>query len=406
MVEKQALAGVKVLDFGWALVGSLTTKQLADHGAQVIRVESITRVDLTRTNRMISRSSATNPDDKPWFTHLNTSKYSLALNLKCASARGMMERLIRWADVINSNFTPGTLNKLGFDYDYVKTIKPDIIVVAGSAYGQTGPMAREWGVDGTGAALSGYLDLTGWPDRSPVGPNVPYGDVVLPFFIAAAIVSALDYKRRTGKGQYIDASMLEVCAHQITPALLDWEVNAHLQTRNGNRIDYAAPHGVFPCRGEDRWCAIAVFTDSEWKAFCHVLGEPPWTKEQRFATLSSRKANEDALEEFVAEWTKQYPAEEVMQKMQAAGVPAGVVQTMKDLLEHDPQLKEREFLVPVKHPVIGVFGHPTPPFKLLKTKAQVRTSPCLGEHTEYVCTQILGMSDEEFIDLFRQRLFE
>jgi crotonobetainyl-CoA:carnitine CoA-transferase CaiB-like acyl-CoA transferase len=406
MMEKQALAGVKVLDFGWALVGSLTTKQLADHGAQVIRVESIRRVDLPRTNRMISRSSATNPDDKPWFTHLNTSKYSLALNLKCAPARSIMERLIRWADVINSNFTPGTLTKLGFDYDYVKTIRPDIIMVAGSAYGQTGPMAREWGVDGTGAALSGYLDLTGWPDRSPVGPNVPYGDVVLPFFIAAAIVSALDYKRRTGRGQYIDASMLEVCAHQITPALLDWEANAHLQTRNGNRIDYAAPHGVFPCRGEDRWCAIAVFTDSEWKSFCHVLGDLPWTKEQRFATLISRKANEDALEEFVAEWTKQYPAEEVMQKMQAAGVAAGVVQTMKDLLEHDPQLKEREFLVPLKHPVIGVFGHPTPPFKLLKTKAQVRTSPCLGEHTEYVCTQILGMSDEEFIDLFRQRLFE
>lgn len=406
MMEKQALAGVKVLDFGWALVGSLTTKQLADYGAQVVRVESITRVDLPRTNRMISRSSATNPDDKPWFTHLNTSKYSLALNLKCASARGIMERLIHWADVVNSNFTPGTLNKLGFDYDYVKAIKPNIIMVAGSAYGQTGPMAREWGVDGTGAALSGYLDLTGWPDRSPVGPNVPYGDIVLPFFISTAIVSALDYKRRTGKGQYIDASMLEVCAHQITPALLDWEVNGHLQTRNGNRIDYAAPHGVFPCRGNDRWCAIGVFTDSEWKAFCQVIGKPPWTKEQRFATLRSRKENEDALEELVAEWTKQYSAEEVMQKMQAVGVPAGVVQTMEDLLEHDPQLKEREFLLPLKHPVIGVFGHPTPPFKLSKTKAQVRTSPCLGEHTEYVCTQILGMSDEEFTYLFRQGVFD
>jgi benzylsuccinate CoA-transferase BbsF subunit len=267
-------------------------------------------------------------------------------------------------------------------------------------------MAFEWGVDGTGAALSGYLDLTGWPDRSPVGPNVPYGDVVLPFFIATAIVSALDYKRRTGKGQSIDASMLEVCVHQITPALLNWEVNAHLQTRNGNRIDYAAPHGIFPCRGDDRWCAIAVFADSEWKAFCHVLGDAPWTKEERFATLSSRKGNEDLLEELVAEWTRQYSAEEVMQKMQAAGVPAGVAQTMEDLLEHDPQLKEREFLVPLKHPVIGVFGHPTPPFKMSKTKAQVRTSPCLGEHTEYVCTQILGMSDEEFTELFQQGVFQ
>jgi benzylsuccinate CoA-transferase BbsF subunit len=404
-MQKQALAGVKILDFGWALVGSLTTKQLADHGAQVVRVESITRIDLPRANRMTSNSVANNPDDKPWFTHLNTSKYSMALNLKCAPARSIIEKLIRWADVINANMVPGTLNRLGFGYDYVKTIKPDIIMAEGSTYGQTGPMAREWGVDGTGAALSGYLDLTGWPDRGPVGPNIPYGDVVLPFFIAAAIVAALDYKHRTGKGQYIDASMLEVCVHQITPALLDWEANGHLQTRNGNRISYAAPHGVFPCIGEDRWCAIGVFTDEEWEAFSQAIGNPSWTKETRFATLKSRKENEEVLEELVAKWTKQHSAEEVMQILQAAGVAAGVVQTMQDIVENDPQLKARNFLLPLKHPVIGVFGHPAPPYKLLKTEAQVRTSPCLGEHTEYICTQLLNMSDAEFVEIFKQAIF-
>jgi benzylsuccinate CoA-transferase BbsF subunit len=220
-----------------------------------------------------------------------------------------------------------------------------------------------------------------------------------------AIVAALDYRHRTGKGQYIDASMIEVCIHQITPALLDWEANKHLQTRNGNHIAYAAPHGVFPCQGDDRWCAIAVFTDEEWAAFCHAIGNPSWTKEPRFATLNSRKENEDALEELVAEWTKQRSAEEIMQTMQTAGVPVGVVQTMQDLMEHDPQLKEREFLVPLKHPVMGIFGHPTPPYKLLKTKAQVKTSPCLGEHTEYVCTQLLGMSNEEFVELSQQGVF-
>jgi len=404
-MEKQALAGVKVLDFGWALVGSLTAKQLADHGAQVVHVESITRIDLSRANRMTSTSSATNQDDKPWFTHLNTSKLGIALNLKCAPSRSVVERLVRWADVVNANMVPGALGRLGFSYDQISTIKPDIIMAEGSAYGQTGPMAHEWGVDGTGGALSGYIDLTGWSDRGPVGPNVPYGDVVLPFIIATAIVAALDYKRRTGKGQYIDASMLEVCAHQITPALLDWETNGHLQTRNGNRIAYAAPHGVFPCQGDDRWCAIGVFTDEEWEAFCQAIGNPPWTKEPRFATLNSRKENEDALEELVAKWTKKHSAEEVMQILQAAGVAAGVVQTMQDIFENDPQLKAREFLTPLKHPVIGVFGHPTPPYKLLKTKAQVRTSPCLGEHTEYVCTQLLGMSDEEFIELWQQGIF-
>jgi benzylsuccinate CoA-transferase BbsF subunit len=405
-MQKEALAGVKVLDLGWALVGSLTGKYLADHGAQVIRVESITRLDLTRTNRLTSMSSGNNPDDKPWFTHLNTSKYSMSLNLKHQRAREIMERLILWSDVINENFTPGTLTKLGFDYQHIRTIRPDIVMLSGSTYGQTGPMAREWGVDGTGASLSGYLEQTGWSDRGPVGPNPPYGDALLPYFNALAIVAALDYKRRTGYGQYIDGGMLDVCVHQITPALLEWQANKHLCSRNGNRISNAAPHGVFPCIGEDRWCAIAVFTDQEWEAFCRVIGEPPWTKEPRFATLGARKKNEDELEALTAEWTKQNSAEQIMQKMQAAGVAAGVVQTMEDLLERDYQLKGREFLIPLEHPVIGTFGHPTPAFKLSKTKAQVRTSPCLGEHTEYVCTQLLGMPDEEFVRLMQEGVFE
>ena len=403
---KQALAGVKVLDFGWIIVGALTGKHLADHGAQVIRVESATRLDASRTDRQVSISTATNPDDKPFYTYLNTSKYSLKVNLKHPRAREVINRLIRWADVVNENFTPGTMSKLGLSYEYMSKIKPDVIMVGSSVYGQTGPLAREWGMDGTGMTLSGHVHLTGWPDREPVmTTSAPYGDIVLPLLAASAIVAALDYKRRTGKGQYIDASMLEICAYKVNPALLDWQANAHLQTRTGNRIPYAAPHGVFPCVGDDRWCAIAVFTDEDWEAFCHVIGDPPWTKEQRFATLNLRKQNEDELEKLVAGWTKKHSAEEVMQMMQAAGVPAGVVQNAQDILENDPQLKERGFLVPLEHQVLGVFDHPTPPYKLLKTKAQVRTSPCFGEHTEYICTQLVGMSDEEFVELLQQGVF-
>lgn len=400
---KQALTGIKVLDFGWALAGSLTTKHLADHGAQVVRVESINRPDLTRTSRLISRSKANNPDDKPWFTYVNTSKYSISLNLKHPKAKGVTDKLIRWADVINENFTPGTMDKLGLGYEYVRTIKPDIVMLGASVYGQTGPHSRTWGVDGTGTSLSGHRNLTGWSDRWPVASTTaPYGDILLPFFSALAIVSALDYRRRTGKGQYIDASMLEVLIHDTVPALLDWEFNGHLQIRIGNRITYAAPHGVFPCIGEDRWCAIAVFTEQEWRAFCNILGNPPWTTEARFETLELRKANENALEEFVADWTKKHSAEDVMYKMQNAGVAAGVVQNVQDLLENDPQLKEREFMIQLEHPVIGTFSHPTPAYKLLKTKAQMRTSPCFGEHTEFVCKQLLGMSDDEFIDLLQE----
>lgn len=401
----QILSGVKVLDFGWGLVGAFVTKQLADFGAQVIRVESITHLDFPRTSRGVKISRPNNPDDKPFFTHFNTSKYSIALDLKHPRAKEVIERLIRWADVVNANFAPGRLGKLGFGYEYISKIKPDIIMAEGSVYGQTGPLSKLRGADPTGAGLSGYLDLTGWPDRSPVLPAAPYGDVVLPFFTAMAIIAALKYRRKTGKGQYIDASMFETCVQTMTPVLLDLQANKYMQTRNGNRIAYASPHGVFPCRGDDKWCAITVFTDDEWQAFCNVIGNPLWTKDPKFASLQSRKDHEDELEKLVAEWTMQYSPEEVMQIMQAAGVPAGAVQNVQEIMEKDPQMKERNFLIPLKHPVLGVFNHPNPPYKLSKHKVQIRTSPCLGEHTEYVCTQILGMSDEEFMDLSQACVF-
>ncbi len=402
---KQALDGLKILDFGWALAGSIMTKLLADYGAEVIRIESITRPDLTRTNRIPSFTSANNPDDKPWFTHYNTSKYSMTINLKHPSAMDIIKKLIERADVVAENFTPGTMAKMGLDYDSVRAIKPNIIMVSESGYGQTGPMANEWGVDGTGAALSGYLDLTGWPDRNPTLPHAAYGDTLVPYLTATAVVAAVDYRRRTGKGQYIDASMVEVCVHPSTPWILDWQVNGHLQSRRGNRVDHAAPHGVFPCKGDDRWCAIAVFTDEEWHALVGVMGNPAWAVEPRFATLAGRKEHEDELERHIAEWTQMYSPEDLMEMLQTAGIAAGVVQTAEDILDRDTHLKERRLFIPLEHPVIGTFNHPTPPFKLSKTEPEIQTSPCLSEHTEYICTEFLGMKDEEFVALVQEGVF-
>jgi benzylsuccinate CoA-transferase BbsF subunit len=405
-MNKQVLEGVKVLDFGWALVGSLTSKVLADHGATVVRIESIHRIDLGRVNRITKNSDPANPDDKPWFVHLSTSKLSFAINLKHPKSSDTIKKLIMWADVINENFTPGTMEKLGFGYETIKAYKPDIIMNSGSAYGQTGPMAQQWGIDGTGAALSGYLHFTGWPDRGPVGPQPPYGDTIVPQLDAMAIVAALDYRRRTGKGQHIDGAMVDIATHQITPALLDVQINNNLETRNGNRIARASPHGVFPCRGEDKWCAVAVFNQQQWQSFCKVIGNPIWVKNPKFVDLKSRKENETELEKNIAKWTIKYTAEEVMEKMQEAGVPAGVAQSCEDICDKDPQLKARDFLIQMKHPVIGMMGHPTPPIKLSKTNAQIKTAPRLGEHTRMVCTEMLGISAEEFEALAKDRLFE
>lgn len=404
-MEELPLHNVKILDFSWALVGSLTTKLLGDFGAAVVKVETSKRIDLLRTDRQASLSSPDNPDDKPWFNDLNTSKYGILLDLKNPKSRGVVERLIKWADVVMENFSPGTMAKLGLDYESIKGLNPNIIMASGSVYGQTGPKAKEWGVDGTGNALSGRLYLTGWPDRSPVVPSgMPYGDVVLPYIIASAIIAAIDYRRRTGKGQYIDASMFEVLVQQVAPALMDWQMTGHLQERNGNRSDRAAPHGVFPCKGEDRWCAITIFTEEEWASFCSAIGSPSWSEDERFRTFKDRKMNEDLLEFLIAEWTIQHEDREVMEILQSAGVPAGALLNSKDLIE-DPQLTERRTLVDLPHPVLGTFGHQAPPLKLSGIEPQMRASPCLGEHTEYVCTQILGMSDEEFVDCYQSCVF-
>jgi benzylsuccinate CoA-transferase BbsF subunit len=409
-MENQALKGIKILDFGWALVGALTTRHLADYGADVVRIESSKRPDFARLDRgypYVKTSSLNDLDDKPWFAQLNTSKYSMALNLKHQRSKEVVHKLVEWADVVNENYTPGTMDKLGLGYKYMQTIKPDIIMISGSVYGQTGPLANEWGIDGTGAALSGRLALTGWPDRVPVTPSVGvYGDYLLPVINSLVVIAALIRKRKTGKGQYIDTSMFEVCAQQITPALLDWQATGRLQTRTGNRIANAAPHGIFPCIGEDRWCAIAVFTSEEWESFKQVLGNPTWTCEQRFCSLELRKKHEEELEQLVSEWTQKHMAEEVMERMQEVGIAAGVVQNAQDLLEKDPHIAERKLLVQLKHPVMGIFGHQAPFFKLSKTPARIRTAPCLGEHNEYVCTKFLGMTDEEFVDLAGEGVFE
>ncbi len=404
-VGRQALAGLRVLDFGWALVGSLTSKILADYGAEVVRIESRTRPDLTRTVRNVSISDRGNPDDKPWFVHLNTSKYSFTLNLKHPRASEVMDRLILWADVINENFTPGTLAKIGFDYDYASTLNPAIVMVSGSAYGQTGPMAREWGIDGTGAAWSGYLSLTGWPDREPVGPQMPFGDTVVPYINVVAIMAALDYRRRTGKGQHVDTAMIDVATHQSTPALLDWQVNGRLQTRSANRVPHAAPHGVFPCLGDDRWCAIAVFQEEEWRSLQSVMGKPAWAMDARFSTLDLRKQHEDELESRLSRWTMTHRAVDVMVMLQQAGVPAGVAQSAENLIERDPQMKSRQLVKTLTHPVLGNIGHPSPTFILSETKPRVRTAPCLGEHVEFVCKEILGMSESEFEELREEQVF-
>jgi len=329
----------------------------------------------------------------------------MSLNLNHPRSLEVVNNLVTWADIVAENYSPGTMEKWGLGYENLKAIKPDIIMFRSSNQGQDGPHASfsAYGVSLLG--LAGFPRFTGWPDGDCLPLPSAYTDLVTPRFAAATLIAALDYRRRTGKGQYIDCSQLEASIHFLAPAMLDYTFNNRQQGRLGNSCPYACPHGVYRCKGEDRWCAIAVFNDEEWQALCRLCN-PSWSQDQRFHTLLDRKSNEEELNKLIEEWTIDFTAEEVMSQMQSRGVAAAVVQNAADLYL-DPQLKERGYFWHLDHPVLGSYPHLGQVSKLSRTPATAKMpAPCLGEHTEYVCTQILSMPDDQFLELYQAGVFD
>jgi crotonobetainyl-CoA:carnitine CoA-transferase CaiB-like acyl-CoA transferase len=405
--NSDALAGVKVLDFGWALVGSLCSKMLADFGAEVVKVESALRPCLSRIDKQVSVSERGNLNDKPWFSHFNSSKLSLQINIKHPRMREVLDPLIDWADVIVENFSPGTMESLGLAYRQIQPKRPDIIMVSGSVFGQSGPYANNWGVDGTGAALAGRMYMTGWADKDPVTPSVPYGDVVLPHIMVATVCAALEYKRQTGEGQHIDASMYEVCAQQMSESLFNAQVTNAAQQRMGN---YRAPtlyQGVYPCldtESNSKWIAISFSAKDEWKTFTQLLSDQVLPTAEDLQQLTPEQAAD--LDKTIATWTQSQERYALMIKLQQQGIAAGVVQDIADTFANDPQLQHRQYLQPLVHPILGEFGHQTPPVKLSRTPARLKLAPAMGEHTLKICKDIIGLSDEQIQSLQDDDVFQ
>jgi crotonobetainyl-CoA:carnitine CoA-transferase CaiB-like acyl-CoA transferase len=377
------LAGVRVLDFSWALVGSITTKTLGDLGCEIIKVESRSRPCLSRLDVQVNASRADSFDDKPWFAHLNTSKLSLSLDMKHPASREVLNPLIEWADVVVENFSPGTMEKLGLDYARLSAKNPRLIMASGSVFGQTGPLAHHWGVDGTGAALSGRTLLTGWPDRGPVIPSAaPYGDVIVPFAMAASVMAALQYRLRSGRGCHIDASMYELCVQQMRDAF----VNGGRQAARLGNDDPALFHqGVYATRGDDRWVAITFHTESDWRVFADGQQlRAPDAKLRHAALAAWCSAREDAQ------------AAELLQRL---GIAAGVVQDMADLFERDPTLRERNSLVPLVHPVLGSFGHMRTPIDFSRSRPVPFRAPSMGEHNRQIAAALCSLPAERIEEL-------
>jgi benzylsuccinate CoA-transferase BbsF subunit len=396
--------GIRVVVFAFLGVGPHSVKYLSEYGAEVIKIESRLRPDPMRAVAPF-KDNIPGVERSQMFSKIDNNTISITLNLKHPKGVDIAKRLVSKSDVVIDGWTPGTLAKLGLAYNDLRRIKPDIIMLSTCMQGQTGPAARHPGHGVTLGSLSGLNYITGWPDRAPSGISGPFTDVVAALFSALTLQAALDYHSRTGKGQYFDVSQYECNIHFSAPRILDYLVNQREFNRQGNSCSYAAPHGVFQCRGEDRWCAIAVFTDEEWKSFCGVLGNPLWTKEPRFATMLSRVKNSTELDKLVEEWTINHSPEEVMVLLQNAGVAAGVVQNGKDLWQ-DPQLKHRNSICELEHPEIGTAVCQRVGVTLPEVPYELRRAPLLGEHTEDICKRVLNMTDEEFIELFNDGVFE
>jgi benzylsuccinate CoA-transferase BbsF subunit len=401
-----ALSGIIIIAFCWAIVGPLTMKFFADHGATVIRVETTKRPCVMRT-------SAPYKDGKPgvnrggYFNHFNSNILSLSLNMGHPKAMKVVKKLVATADVFMENYTPGNMEKWGLGYEDLKKMKSDIIMLRQSGYGTTGPYAQLPAFGMVLAPIAGLPNFIGWPGKEPLPIGVSaYTDCISPRFATAALIAALDYRNKTGKGQLLELSQFETAIYFITPAVLEYISSGREPTRIGNSSSSAVPHGVYRCKGDDRWCAIAVSNDEEWLSLCRVIDKPEYAEDSRFNTFMGRKKNEHEINKALSDWTIQFTAEDVMARLQAAGVPAGVVKNTADIYE-DPQLRSRNLLWPMNHSEIGLFTHLGQSFELSKTPATAFSpSPLLGEHTEYVCTKMLGMPDEEFVDLMQAGVFE
>lgn len=390
------LAGIRVADFSWFGAGPICGQVLANFGAEVIRVESESHPDGLRSTQPVPPGKS-GLNVSGYYNNFNASKLSFTLNLGHPKARDLALRLIAKSDVVLENYTPRVMEKWGLTDEAIFAANPQVIVVHMPMQGSTGPHRDFLGFGGVLAPLSGFSYLAGFPHHKPVGLGTNYPDyVVNPGHATVAVLAALRWRRRTGRGQRIEVSQLESTVAALGPYVMEYLANGRVAERNGNRHPAAAPHGAYPCAGDDRWCVIAVFTDQEWDALCDAMGRPDWCREERFATLLGRKAHEDDLDRLLAEWTRTKTAEEIMELLQARGVAAGVVQTAEDVLDRDEHLKQRGFYVYLDHPEAGRHAYDGPHFRLHRTPGRLRSpAPLLGQHNDYVAREILGLSDEE-----------
>jgi crotonobetainyl-CoA:carnitine CoA-transferase CaiB-like acyl-CoA transferase len=391
-------AGIRILEFGSGAAGPVATRYFSGQGAIVVRVESRERPDFLRTLHATSRDPQ-ELDRSPMFVLLNPNKHSVSLDLSKPRGLEVVRELVAWADVLCENFAPGVMARWGLDAERVRAARPELIYVSSSLFGQTGPQRSYPGFGGQGAAIAGFNHLTGRPDGPAHGPYATITDSLSPRYVGALIAAALYERRRTGVGRTIDLSQIEVGVYSLSEMMIRYTANGEVVCRRANRDESAAPHGVYPCHGEDRWIAIAIMDDRQWSLLVNEL--PEWARAETLRTLQGRQRSENDLDRRIAEWTREQDAFALMDRLQRLGVEAGVVQTFADLLE-DPQLRHRGHFQTLRHRQLGDLAFERPAFRYTAYPDQLKqVGPDLGEHTQGVLSEVLGFSPDRIAALER-----
>jgi crotonobetainyl-CoA:carnitine CoA-transferase CaiB-like acyl-CoA transferase len=386
-----AWSNTRIVEVGTGAAGPIAVRYFAEHGAQVIRIESKTRPDFLRT---YGSNGPHGLEGSDMFDSLNVGKLGITLNLKHPDGVNIAKRLIAISDALAENYAPRAMKGFGLDYESLVKEIPDLVMISSCLQGQTGPHKDYPGFGGQGSALGGYNFLTGWPDREPIGPFGTITDSLAPRFTAAALAAGMLYKRRTGNGVHLDVSQVEAAVYSLSPWIAEYSVNGTSRIRQGNGSDRFCPHGAFRCSGDDRWVTIACRDDEEWAKLAGVLGIDDRVT-GRLGSLDSREAARDEIEEMINGWTSVQTATEVSERLQSAGIEAVPLSDLGDAFG-DEQLIGRGHFVRLEHPLMGECYYERNGFRLSDAEAGYnRTSPMLGEHNEFVLGEILGISSNE-----------
>lgn len=402
-MPKYPLEGVKITDLTLVWAGPYATKLLAQMGAEVIKVEP-PDLDLTRTIGTPPWAGERLHNQSAYFNNYNRDKYEIVLDLSKPQAIEIVKRLIARSDIFIENARRDVIEKIGLTYEVVRGIKPDIIMVSMPGFGVEGPDKYRLGYGPTVELMGGLVGSSGYEDGPPQRSGVSFGDPIASVSTVGAILSALHYRRRTGKGQYIVVAQREVMTCHLGEMMLECQMNERTWPQMANRHPSMAPHSCYRCKDENTWVTIAVATAEEWKSFCEAIGNPPWTAEERFSDDLSRRKNQAEMDKLIEEWTIQRTPYEVMHILQRAGVAAGPVMSCKDLSE-DPHMRDRGFYESLTHPECGTHFYDGFPWKLSETPGYTRRpAPLFAEHNEYVLGEILGMSKQEIARLAEDKV--